>query len=185
MSHQPAAPSRGDLNLSAYPVACTFSHLHSLAYKPYARHRRIDYSTGRTYHLPPDGPAALGPEEATKKQGAAAAASAAAAAAAAAAAPVAYSEAIRPLCADGSVDKEVMGRLEVRHDDSDWNVARRLALWDQQVGVVGLGVGLGGASRSGVHSMERWRACGPPSQSHRSALAAFLPLPGQGSARGV
>jgi hypothetical protein len=83
----------------------------------------VDYTTGRTYHILPEGgatplghntPAGTNPASALLP-----------------AAP--YSEPVHPLRADGSADKEVLARLEVRHDDSDENVARRLALWDLQV----------------------------------------------------
>jgi hypothetical protein len=95
------------------------------------KHRRIDYTTGRTYHLPPDsGPAGASGSPATS---AAAAAASMAASAATATATSAYSEPVRPLRPDGSIDREVVVRLGVRHDDLPDNVARRLALWDLQV----------------------------------------------------
>ena len=46
----------------------------------------------------------------------------------------AASEAVPPLAADGKMDQVVLSRLSVRHDDSQGNVARRLQLWDMQVG---------------------------------------------------
>jgi hypothetical protein len=48
----------------------------------------------------------------------------------------AASEPIQPLLPGGGVDVARLGRLAVRHDDSEDNVAHRLALWDKQVWVV-------------------------------------------------
>lgn len=108
------------------------------------RHRRIDYTTGHTYHLPPDGSA---PPPSPPSSAAASAAALAAGAGGGGGGghgaagggggggyQIIHSEPVRPLRPDGSVDKEVLGRLEVRHDDSEENVGRRLALWDIQVG---------------------------------------------------
>jgi adenylate kinase family enzyme len=54
--------------------------------------------------------------------------------------PGARSEAIQPLGPDGKPDAQAAARLEVRHDDSQENVARRLKLWDEVRGSRGPGL---------------------------------------------
>ncbi|KAG1679244.1 hypothetical protein FOA52_009273 [Chlamydomonas sp. UWO 241] len=70
------------------------------------RHRRVDYDTMKTYHVPAKG------------------------------VTNARSPAIEPTKPDGSPDDAATARLHPRHDDSEANVLARLKLWDVHAGAL-------------------------------------------------